>query len=212
MNFLPGWSVGAAARSPVNISYVSHATNDTGAATYTYTNQDIGAASYDRLVVVHVANAVAGTITGVTIGGNAAANAANTTGTSTRTSLWYLRVPTGTTATIVVSFSGAINRCHIQVLRVTRQSSDTPFDTAAPAGGGDASRTITIDAPASGGIIAAAIGDAGSVTFTNATELDDVTAAFDTLACGKYITPVNTELGRIITVNPCRAICGAAWA
>lgn len=109
------------------------ATND--ASTYTFSNADIGAAASDRLVIVAVHAAFSGgtnrTITSATIGGISATIDYAGTNTDARGFTFLSAiVPTGTTATIVLNFSGNLLRLGIGVYRLTKYTSRVPRDTA----------------------------------------------------------------------------------
>lgn len=93
----------------------------TDTTTYTFTNTSIGSATADRIVIVGVGGAAAGlsTSTVVTIGGSTATAAVDATfakaGHGYISKLYMLAVPSGTTATIVSTFSAATNRSGICV-------------------------------------------------------------------------------------------------
>jgi len=81
-----------------------------GVPTITYSNQGIGAASDDRLVVVCVAiydNNV-GRITGVTLGGNAMTEDITYGSTSYDQGIFSYKLPSGTTADIVITHDGPV--------------------------------------------------------------------------------------------------------
>jgi hypothetical protein len=217
-SFIPGMFPAAAAaapKTPFGITYVATSKDASTATTFTFTNHSIGAADSSRIVVVGLADAGSGgnTISSVTIGGNSAAIAVQTSGTSTRVGIAYLAVPSGTTATIVATYSGSVSRCFVNVYSVVGAQNGTPFDTDGPAGGGTSSRSITIDAPIGGGVIAISTdGNADDTTWTNATEdNDDISNGFDGVSVAHYTTPGATETNKSITANSVRAVCGASW-
>lgn len=89
-----------------------------GGTTATYTNYSIGPASSDRVVFVSAwgLGATARTLSSITIGG---VTATKITGSSTsqgqNLQLYRATVPTGTTATIVVTWSGSYSNSGIDV-------------------------------------------------------------------------------------------------
>jgi len=212
-NFLPGWFPGGgiAGRTPFDISYT--ATSDQGASTtYTFTSLAIGNPDSLRAIFVGVTGANGGTVNSVTVGGISATQVVANTGTNFSLALWVAVVPTGTTANVVVTFAAGQARCAVQIVRMVGYNSLTPTDTDAPAGGGDASRTITIDAPANGGVMSFACGRGGAIGVTNTTLLNaTTTGGSDNVACAAYITVGSAEANRVITHNPCRANLGAAY-
>lgn len=85
------------------------------ATTYTFTSQPIGAAGATRRVVVAVANRdIAAVPTSVTIGGVSATMDEGIASIGA-VSIWSVVVPTGTTATIVVTYTSANTYCGIGI-------------------------------------------------------------------------------------------------
>lgn len=102
-------------------------------ATYTFTSVNLGPAAADRYVVVVPSNAVGvsgRTLTGVTIGGSAATlhvNANIVSGANTAIcAIAGLLVPSGTSANVVVTFSGNMNTCYLRTYALTGLLSTTP--------------------------------------------------------------------------------------
>jgi len=148
----------------------------------TYTNAAIGTADPSRIVVVLVGSEVTGgTINSCTLGGNAmTAIAAGTQGV-VNARAFYLAYPTGTTATVAVTF-GANNTStqnHIAVYSVI----DGKYSSGGGAQSTDMDATLPITTGAitiatGGGFIAVAAKATDTVraTWTNATEDLDVDA------------------------------------
>lgn len=164
---------------------VAHSSNVT-----TYSTQSIGAASVDRVVALvvtkEVATVVLNSVTCNSGGGAVAMRLAdgNTFG-SMGAWLYWLNVPSGTTADFALTWSGAILAAenHIFVYAITDaafppkstgNNTSTDMDVTAPLTTG----SITI--PANGGFLAGASGAtdaaAGNKTWANATEDRDVDA------------------------------------
>lgn len=117
------------------ISNTLNTTGGTGTSS-TYTNAAIGTAAVGRRVIVGITSGKATgayTITGVTIGGNAAAQVKTETasggGATVVTDIWILQVDTGTTATIVVSYSASVTAAAVSVWAAYDLTSSTATDT-----------------------------------------------------------------------------------
>ena len=111
----------AAAAVPIDstLAFTASAVNSGSQSSYTFSSQAIGTASSDRVVVVGVsAGNSPADVSSMTIGGVGAAHAVSQTN-STETEIWYATVPTGTTASVVVNFSGGKGRCGIGVWALT---------------------------------------------------------------------------------------------
>jgi hypothetical protein len=132
-------------------TFVGSATQSPNTATHTYTAQGIGVAAVDRLVVVGIGARDGGTraVSGVTIGGVAAGLTAVGPSGNQPSAIAYLVVKAGTTADIVVSFSGgAVARSAIYVWTLYGWQSTTPFHNAL--GGGGLTSTATLNIPHGG--------------------------------------------------------------
>src|ERR1043166_6694523 len=148
--------------------------------TVTYTGAATGTAAADRITVVTVTNedATAGAPTKVTVGGIDCSKAAAAQFTAQNAAIFHVLNPTGTTADIVVTYTGtapvaAAN--HIAVYSVTGADSginsagthtSTDMDATAPL-------TLAIVIPTGGGAIAVASGAVSSSaakTWANITE------------------------------------------
>ncbi len=99
--------------------------------TYTFTGKAIGPAAGDRYVFVGTFQGFATkTVSSMTIGGISASLVVSKSAASGTAELWMANVPTGTTATIVVTWSGGVDiACGIGVWSATGLSSTTPVDT-----------------------------------------------------------------------------------
>ena len=102
------------------VQYISFGSN-----TATFSNVAIGSAASDRIVVVGVGNSntTFSPVTSVTIGGVSASSVGNH---SAFASIWWALVPTGTTATIVVSSSDTFELLGIQVAAMTGAATSGP--------------------------------------------------------------------------------------
>jgi len=174
-------------------TYIGTTDHGSSAATQTFTGVAIGTPAADRLVVVIAAcytGNSGGACNGITIGGVAAniVPETNETGFRIRTVIAWLRVPTGTTADIVVSWPTS-GPGGISVYNVTGQSSDTPNDADTLASATGTVLTITLT-PAEGSV--GVMGGAKSISST----------AFD-----GTLWPVDADIAS--TPSGCRILCGS---
>lgn len=126
----------------VLVSYTATPTPDTvDRTTYTFSTASIGTAANDRIVVVGFcarANA-ARSVSSATIGGAAATlvgTANDTSGGADIATMWLLRQPTGTTATMTVTFSNTMLRCSCFVWAVYGSTTTLPAVTDNSLSGG----------------------------------------------------------------------------
>lgn len=167
----------AAAKTP-SVSYRNLYSSTANNASYTFTSCDIGTANASRLIVVQVHGAAPiGTIavSSLTIAGTGATGYQNTARIYP-TSLWALSVPTGTTANIVVQFSGSSNNCLIAVYALYDLNSSTPIDTQANTATGSNVVSTTVSARQKGIVIAGITGNSNATTtWSGVTERYDQT-------------------------------------
>lgn len=105
------------ATKPATVSYVTSNAILSTTSTYTFSTQSIGTAQADR--VVYVAIGIIGgnlaTTSNVTIAGTGASKLIEVTAANNSSAIWALAVPTGTTATIVVTTSANCTGCSIAI-------------------------------------------------------------------------------------------------
>lgn len=141
-----------------------------GTAVATFTDAAIGAAAADRVVMVSIGyQDEARTISSVTIGGSAADGIVQAAGIG-----WaYRTVSSGTTATVVVTWSSALDKVGITVGRLTGADTSSVSDedegiTVGVEGPFYLDAAITI--PTDGiGLVAGRVSDAGTTVWTAAT-------------------------------------------
>lgn len=107
---------------PLAATYVTTASSASGLTTYTFTGVSIGTASADRRIVIAAAARAASnlTLSSVTVDGvSATVDYAPTTANGSATGFASIAAPTGTTATITVTWSGAAARSAIGIVAVT---------------------------------------------------------------------------------------------
>jgi hypothetical protein len=161
-------------------TYTGNASNGTPTNPHTFTAAAIGTAAADRHVIVAATWSTAASvtnITGITVGGVAAtidATYYNATGPRGCT-IARAAVPTGTTANVVVTMSGAVpSRLGVGTWAVTGAPSLALVDNDAAMFTDAAANSLTLDAVADGVVIAHAHGGAADHTWTNLTERYDV--------------------------------------
>ena len=128
---IPG--IAASAVVPkANLQYVTNVVQDTAATTYTFSA--ISTAGDGVLLIgLHNENADT-TVPTVTVDGNAASLVvgSRTTTPGYGASIFKYEDTVGSTATIVVTFSGGKSRCAISTWRLSGAASTTPVHTSAP--------------------------------------------------------------------------------
>ncbi len=185
--------------------------------THTFSGVAIGAAHGTRQVFVATYYDPS---TAVTVGGVTASSVVTVTGNFLR--LWRASVPTGTTASVVVTRSGS-GRLAIQVWAAYNLRSTTPHDTASyEAGGAATSHTTTINT-ANKGILIAASGTAVTTgvtvsSWTGATLRNNrrlVIGSFDILLSGAdsmpTISATNATLRTTWSASETADIIGATY-
>lgn len=161
-------------------------TTDTGAAsTYPFLSVSLSTAADNRLIVVGVLGLDPPgvfNVTSMTIGGVSAAKAIDEDGTGdVDSAIFYLAVPTGTTATVSVTFSEAIQGAVICVWALYDIAQLYPFSTATDDDAGGAVMVVghvTLTKGISVGVCAGSL-TAGSFTWVGLTEIVDSQADFD---------------------------------
>lgn len=164
-----------------NLTYIGSVTDSADATTYSsnFTAVNIGNAQTDRLVVVCVQglHTATRTISSVTINGNTMSTAATTAANNSQSGIYYYAVPTGTTAAIVVTFSGSNSRCTLHVYTITGLTSQTPTDTdhTVSTTGTSINRTLTISENGVAIGVAWVANSPSTVSWTNLTKDSGVT-------------------------------------
>jgi len=147
---LSGFGAGGAERS---YSFNGSFSQTTSATTFTYGAAPLGAEDATRLVVVAITARGAGTtsVSGVTIGGVAASKIVETSSTNDDAHIWALAVPSGTSATIAVTFSTSQSNGLVAVYSLYNLDSQTAVSS-----GSGTTGNAAITASAKDIIIAAA--------------------------------------------------------
>lgn len=172
--------------SPVTVSFASSGKSSTNGSSFSFSSLSFGTAAADRKIVVGVSSENGGsgsrTISSLTVGGVSATQlvrAYQATTNDTVAELWIATVPTGTSGTVAVTWSGTVRACGV-VVCATYGASSTAFDTASGGHTGSSSAlALTTSCEAGGVIIGMVTGSVANpvATFTwaNASEVVDET-------------------------------------
>lgn len=199
------------------VTYVGKPAAQTASnSAFTFTGASIGGPGL--IVVCAMAKSHSGAsynASSITLGGvsmTAASNASN----DEPTAIFYLRVSSGTSADIVVTWSGYMDGCEISVYRISGVNSDTPVGNAASYGSFVANRSISLTT-GTGAIIVVGSNSSATTSFTT----DVVTEDMDTQV-GAIFTAYSGHLNGFagtspvtITATPAASsnlsIAGASW-
>lgn len=120
----------AAASVPKSGAFVTSAVSAADLTTYTFAATNIGTASATRRVVVGIIGTQSTrTVSSVTVGGTSLDFVVRDQGGVTTGEIWMGLVTSGASADIVVTWSGAQDRCGIGVWETAGLSSNTPHNT-----------------------------------------------------------------------------------
>ena len=204
------------------ITYLSNTNNAAGQTSYTFTNVAIGGPGLIAIVVHAEAGSSGRILTSATIGGLSATIAVNTSVfglTQSNTAIIYKRITAGTTATVVLTFNGAMSRCAIGLWRINGNASDTPRQTVSSSStAANTTLSITFTSQLAGALMLCGQTNgtnATPMTWTNATERYDVDFASSTQVSGADFSPL--LLGsRVITTTyassaQAQTLVGATW-
>jgi hypothetical protein len=219
MSAIPGGSLDPAGTStferPVYLGTPTPLNLGFSGTTYTWAGLDIGAADLNRQVIVGFSQYGISDVTSITVGGITAAVAAATVRTSNSFAAVYIaNVPTGTTATVVVTVpanSGQVGA--ISIYRMVKTTQTASAAVTADAAFADAVLTLTV--PPSGSAIFAGFSDnafaGGSFGFVGTSVTDDYSLdyhAFASTNTAGSITAIYDSAG-----GSSERVCGAgaAW-
>jgi hypothetical protein len=208
--WLPGiampFAPSSAAPPPPSLEFRVSAVDATDLTTYTFSTVDIGVADSTRRVIVGVAGAAgaARTLSSATIGGVSATIHTNLS-SADHSSLISVLVPTGTTATIVLTFSGGMISAGIGVYRLINETVSTPHATATDTTLSAGVLSTTIDVPSNGALVAVCKGFAAisppTYTWSGATERYDQTVESADSHSGASETGLGSETGRTVSAT-----------
>jgi hypothetical protein len=175
-----------AGRGRIDLSFTDSTDDVTDLTNYSFATRAVGAAHANRWVVcgIMARSVTAGrTISSVTIGGITATNvvtATDPTGGTNLIAIYIAEVPTGTTATVAVNFSGSMSRCGIGLWRmVGAERPAIGYATATDIVFSGNVFSVTIDCPPDGVIIGVNYNQTSAAT--SSTTWAGITERFDAL-------------------------------
>jgi hypothetical protein len=170
-------------------TFVTSVSDTSNATTYTFTDASVGAADSTRKVYVTVHwGGAAVTLSSATIGGvSATIHEQDAQGSSRQCAIISAALPTGTTATVVITLTGGSSRCYIGIYRVIGQSGGPNTNKNNNLG---ASVTADVAALGGGAVIACVSGNVvgGTTSWTGVTENYDVESEAGFIASGGLAT------------------------
>lgn len=195
-------------RKPSIVTYLQDAVLTTDVGTYTFSSQNIGTAGDSRWVVAGIGwtAGVSRTFTSCTIGGVTATTLVAANDATNETRLVVAKVPTGTTADVVVTLSGAAVRCAISLWHVLSENDlTTPFHTGSDntLSGGDVSASLNIPANGYGfGVCYGALtSGTAALAWSGLTEVDESTVEVANNAYGSAGLLSATDVSLTVTAT-----------
>lgn len=174
-------------------SFIGITTNITAGATATYTSASIGTADPTRIVVIAIASGITAgnAVTGVTLAGSACTHATSTnngSGAGASCDIWYIAVPTGTSANIVITWAGSETRSAIAVYTVIGSVGGFSVGSSSNSATGVTTLSSTATIPAGGCAISVlsihASATAGTITNGANIPIDNTGTAFGNSCIG----------------------------
>lgn len=187
----------------LSLAYIGATQDTTDTNVYTFTGAGIGTASSGRHVVVCAGgdSGASRSVSGVTIGGAAMTEVVKANQGNSAAGMYIKQVAAGTTADIVVTFSGAMTRAEIVVYTITDPTSATAYDSAsAVASANQASANINY--VAGGAVIGfATLEENSSCSWTNLTERVDHTLETNTTVTSASKATTSAATAEAITAT-----------
>lgn len=217
VSHLLGFGVGSGAQ--FSYAYVSNYSDATNTSSYSFAGCSLGTADSTRKVVVVIKGGDAGlgfTVSSVTVAGVAASLVVgDTSGNSeNRVEIWSAAVPSGTTGTIAVTWSGTKSQCGIGVYAIYGASASA-YATGTSSSGTTTTHTSSIDIPAEGCVIAVGGCASATATWTNADENFDIVVESpqNMSAASKLYASAQVALTITMTTSSSASagLCCASW-
>lgn len=181
--------------------------------THTYSSVGLGTARGDRRIILTVGYVSSGLLSGVTINGQSATKCVEAENGG-HSEIWIASVPSGTSGSVVLTFSDDTNYSAIAVYSAKGLVSATPADTDTDDVG---TTNLSLDIAARGILVATAYansgGSSGSATWTGAAEDYDLMLpggfGSERRHSGSSYTATAAETGRAIQCSGMSGnICG----
>jgi hypothetical protein len=167
--------------TPATFSWTDNAFDTSNSTAYTFSGKTIGTAASNRSVIVGVQGGDGtATVSTLTVGGVSASYVTRVQNGSQTMELWKAAVPTGTTADVVVTWSGGQNRCAMgcgAAYGAATSATATASSTANPM-----AASLAIPANGFGLGYGCDGGSGGTYTWTNLTEAFDAAAGAEGLS------------------------------
>jgi hypothetical protein len=210
---------------PASVGFLQYTEITTNLTTYNFATVNFGAADATRRIViaVHWGAALNRTLNSASIGGVGATTHIDALASaSTRVAIISALVPTGTSGTVSLTFSGACAQCAIGTYRALNETSASPTDTANDLTVASGLVTDTINVPTNGWVVAGAsfeVGGATTTTWTGVTETYDIVAGDSGIIfkTGGSQTGLSSQTGRTISAQntdtsaPAGALVAVSW-
>jgi hypothetical protein len=199
---------------PFALTFLQAAESDVNINTgnnYDFVSQNIGVADPTRVVIAALSiGGPAAECTAVTIGGVSAAKAVALAALGQDVEIWTAAVPTGTTATVVITVGGNALRARIALFRMVGGNATATSTGEDDDAGGSTSASITI--PSGGAGIGVGANNSGGTEFTwgNASEVDDASVEAGNLRAGSAIISASAVV-TLTGANDDQAMALAAW-
>jgi hypothetical protein len=208
-----------AANKKPTIEYIGLVESSSVSSSYTFTNANIGGPGL-IIVAVHSEQNSTSTLNSVTIGGSAATIAVNGNLSGELITAFAAReITSGSTATIVVTYSGAQDCCRVAVWRVTNYNSETALATNSASAASGSGQSLTLNSLPVGAVAVAAYSvtvENIRVTWTGVTEKYDSNIASATTS-GTGGDATTTVAGNLTistahsSTNNAQLLVAAAW-
>lgn len=191
--------------------------NQTGAATqFTFASQNLGTAHAERVIVCAINASTSPTdVTSVTINGVTATSIIELQDTNEYAAIFAAVVPTGTSGSVVVNFTGSTTDCSIALFRLVGLSTGTGTPTAtATATNTDDALASTINVSANGFVIGCGTfdNDTTVVTTVGVTENWDLDIGSARAVGGLFSNGATAETGRTVSFDGGATNAAGVWA
>lgn len=161
------------------VEHVAAAQDATDQTTYTFSSVALGRPHATRRIIVDISSRKTSTtinVSSVSVAGISATEILDNSWGSDNNEIgfWIATVPAGATGSVVVTFSGSVDRCLIDVFRGINLKSGTPTDTGINSSTSASSLSASIDVLPGGYILAlASYSGVGTTVWTNITEVSE---------------------------------------
>ena len=195
---------------PFGVSYLGNDDNSSDLTTYSFTSQPLGNADAARYIIVAVnghrgdaANRVLNSASIAGVSASIVVQATHSPGSSSAVSAIIIAaVPTGTTGTISLTFSGIMHAASVGVYRTVNLPSATPYATATDNTPSSGVVNPNVNTPGNGLVIAASSQrNGGTVTFNGVTKNFDVDSRTSDYVAAGMAYPVAASTPRAITIT-----------